>query len=317
MEPPPLKHSSQNVKLNHKKINKLAVPLPVNYVTPEWSAVPPSINNEYILDSEGFCDHFFLEVIKNGSVVEKINLNKSYLMLGRFEDVDILAEHPTISRYHVIFQYSNGLIDSNYPEGFYLYDLGSTHGTFLNKTRVEPNKYTFIPLDSILKFGQSTRLYVLHGPKPKYGSDDLKINLTHDQMKKIKEKHSQLSLKLRIRKEVEEEEKMERLKQSESSVDWGMSESDSKQIEEDADDKDNQVDESYFSSDPKKALKNYFDREGHEFEYEIEELAPGKYKCRIDLPITNDYGETLYAEVVHEGKKKESIVVCSLEGKIF
>ena len=61
-------------------------------------------------------------------------------------------------------------------------------------------------------------------------------------------------------------------------------------------------------------MKIYFEREGHELSYDIEELGPGKYRCRIDLPITNDYGESIFAEVVHEGKKKDSMVVCAMEG---
>ena len=317
-QPPPSTSSSKTLVSNVKQQKALSAPPPINYEKPEWSAEPPSTLGDNVLDPDGYCEHFFLEVIKNGSVVERIKLNKSMITLGRFEDVDILAEHPTISRYHVVFQYSNGLIDSNYPEGYYLFDLGSTHGTFLNKTRVHPNKYTFISLDSILKFGQSTRLYVLHGPKAKYSSDDLKINLTHEQMKKVKEKHSQLQLRLKIRKEVEEEERLERMKQEESSIDWGMNEQASKEDEKEEGDeedaKSDQVDESYFSADPKKALKIYFEREGHELSYDIEELGPGKYRCRIDLPITNDYGESIFAEVVHEGKKKDSMVVCAMEG---
>lgn len=284
------------------------------YSKPEWSGIPPPCQGENTLDEEGYCDHYFLEVIKNGIVIEKISLSKDFISFGRLDVCDVLCEHPTLSRYHAILQYSSG-DHPQYSQGFYVYDLNSTHGTYVNKTKVAPKQYTSFKLNSILKFGQSTRLYVLHGPKPKFSSDDLNINLTHEQMKKIKEKYDRISLKLKIRKEVEEEEKEEERKK-ENSFDWGINEGENG--DDDESNVDNpfaidQVDESFFASDPKKALKNFFDREGEELEYEVEEDGPGKYKCRIRLPVHNNYGEAIYAECSHDGRKKDCITACALE----
>lgn len=142
----------------------------------------------------------------------------------------------------------------------------------------------------------STRLYILHGPKPaQTGDDDLKINLTHEQMKKIKEKYDRIAMKLRIRKELEEEENTAGDGDSKG-IDWGIGEmhegGENDELEEDERDESgeyknpfaedlNQADESYYSDDPRKALKTYFDRENDELEYEMEELGIGKFKCRI------------------------------------
>lgn len=60
---------------------------------------------------------------------------------GRLNTCDVLCEHPSLSRYHSVLQYSNGS-NAKYPKGLYLIDLGSTHGTFINKTKLEPHKYT-------------------------------------------------------------------------------------------------------------------------------------------------------------------------------
>lgn len=299
--------------------NKLSKPLKsqnttLQYTKPEWSGRPPACITENILNEEGYCDHYFLEVIKNGTVIEKISLSKEFISFGRLDICDVLCEHPTLSRYHAILQYSSGE-SPQYSQGFYLYDLNSTHGTYVNKTKVIPNQFTPVKTESLIKFGQSTRLYVLHGPKPKFSSDDLDINLTHEQMKKIKEKYDRISLKLKIRKEVEDEEK-EKERNTENSVDWGMSER--MQESEDESNEQNpfaidQVDESFFASDPKKELKNFFDREGEDLEYEVEEDGPGKYKCRIRLPIHNNYGEAIYAECGHDGRKKDCITMCALE----
>jgi hypothetical protein len=154
-------------------------------------------------------------------------------------------------------------------------------------------------------------------------SDDLQINLTHEQMKKIKEKYSRIALKLKIRKELEDEEGEESEK-SKKEIDWGMKDELEKESDDDDDEegqkkKENpfavieEEDESFYSGDPKKALANYFNREGDELFYDVEDLGPGKFKCRIRLPLTNNLGESLYAEVAHDGKKKECVALCALE----
>eukprot|EP00899_Mesostigma_viride_P010022 jgi/Mesvir1/19020/Mv12788-RA.1 len=48
--------------------------------------------------------------------------------------------------------------------GVYVYDLGSTHGTFVNKRRVKPNVHVPLQVGDMLKFGLSTRSYILQGP---------------------------------------------------------------------------------------------------------------------------------------------------------
>ena len=293
-----------------------AKPPNFTYTLPKWSSIPPEAIGESELNEEGFCNHYYLEVIKNGTVVDKIKLNKEYFTLGRLDLCDILCEHPSLSRYHAVLQYSNGEIDSKYPQGFYLYDLNSGHGTFLNKKRLSPNEYVAFNLENMAKFGLSTRLYILHGPKPLNSSEDLKINLTHEQMKQVKDKYSRIAMKLKVRKELEEEE--ERKEKDSKGIDWGLGEEDKDGDEEEDKNYKNpfaveELDESYFSSDPKKALKNYFDREGEELEYESEQVSFGKFSCKIRLPLVDHNGEVVYAEVTHDGKKKECIAMCALE----
>lgn len=48
--------------------------------------------------------------------------------------------HPTVSRYHAVLQY-RGTPEGEKECGFYLYDLGSTHGTFLNKYKIKSRIY--------------------------------------------------------------------------------------------------------------------------------------------------------------------------------
>lgn len=45
----------------------------------------------------------------------------------------------------------------------YIYDLESHHGTFLNKMKIPSLHYISVPSESIVKFGESTRIYAIHG----------------------------------------------------------------------------------------------------------------------------------------------------------
>jgi pSer/pThr/pTyr-binding forkhead associated (FHA) protein len=108
-----------------QKIAESSIPLP--YKEPNWSGIP---NEAY-----GF------EVLKSGKILENVNLNsKPFYVFGRLSTCDIHMAHPTISRYHAVLQYRSQETENN-PIGFYIYDLGSTHGTFLNKNRIKSHMY--------------------------------------------------------------------------------------------------------------------------------------------------------------------------------
>lgn len=73
-----------------------------------------------------------MEVMKNGTLVETKDLGtQPYYTFGRSPTADVLLEHPSASRLHAVMQF-----DGTSKEAF-LYDCGSTHGTFLNKNRLK------------------------------------------------------------------------------------------------------------------------------------------------------------------------------------
>eukprot|EP01012_Entosiphon_sulcatum_P042017 TRINITY_DN5594_c0_g1_i1.p1 TRINITY_DN5594_c0_g1~~TRINITY_DN5594_c0_g1_i1.p1 ORF type:complete len:458 (+),score=99.96 TRINITY_DN5594_c0_g1_i1:29-1402(+) len=116
------------------------------YAPPEWSGTHP----------EG--TSCFFEVVKSGIVVETVPLNsKAFHVAGRHPTCDIVLDHPSSSRNHAVIQLR--------PDGsVFVYDLGSTHGTFYNKsTRLDPRVYVPLKVGDMLRFGQSTRFYVLAG----------------------------------------------------------------------------------------------------------------------------------------------------------
>ena len=70
-------------------------------------------------------------------------------------------------RHHAVLQFGQPTENDDVEfqkdgsSGFYLYDLGSTHGTYLNKTPVPSKKYYRVKVGHMMKFGGSSRLYIL------------------------------------------------------------------------------------------------------------------------------------------------------------
>ncbi|CAM6090513.1 unnamed protein product [Calypogeia fissa] len=114
------------------------------YVKPSWGAIPGQ--------------PFTLEILKEGNIlgVEDVS-KKAVYMFGRSDRCDFVLEHPTVSRYHAVLQYNSK------GESF-LYDLGSTHGTFVNKLQVKGREYVPLHVGDIVRFGFSSRLHVFQGP---------------------------------------------------------------------------------------------------------------------------------------------------------
>ncbi|KAJ6243840.1 nuclear inhibitor of protein phosphatase-1 [Anaeramoeba flamelloides] len=137
------------------------------YSVPEWSGFPKN--------------NWFLEVIKAGKVVEKIMLNGSeFYTIGRSEDADITMLNESISRRHAIIQHSK-------QGKIYLYDLGSTHGSFVNKQNISKKTYFQLKHNNFLTFGVSTRKLVLYSEeKEKTTREKEKKTIDEKQKKQFK-----------------------------------------------------------------------------------------------------------------------------------
>ena len=131
----------------------------MKYNVPEWGC---NCQKQY---------QYFMEIIKGGEEIGRVEFDEQetliqpggWLLIGRLPPDDPLPHltmtHPSVSRQHAALQMKgNGQM--------YLYDLGSTHGSFLNKRKVRPK--TFIPLrcGDLLRFGQSSRMYHLTSRSP-------------------------------------------------------------------------------------------------------------------------------------------------------
>jgi len=95
-----------------------------------------------------------------------IHRNSGYLIGRERKIVDIPADHPSCSSQHAVIQFR--LVDHTRENGTetrkvkpYMMDLESTNGTFLNNEKIDPRKYYELKEKDVLKFGFSTREYVL------------------------------------------------------------------------------------------------------------------------------------------------------------
>jgi hypothetical protein len=129
-------------------------------------------------------------VLKGGVIVgeEQLVDGKGCHIIGRLAGgaVDILMEHPFISRQHAALVYgvrppssTASVEDCRGEAEMYIVDLGSTHGTYVNKVKIgTPLQYRRLYVGDVIKIGASSRLLIVKGPEahapPEYDSANLR-----------------------------------------------------------------------------------------------------------------------------------------------
>lgn len=174
-------------------------------------------------------------------------------------------------------------MDDNEGTGWYLFDLGSTHGTYLNKKQIPPKVYCRLRSGHIFRLGASTRLFILQGPE----DDQEPISeLSVTQLKELKQR------KLEEMSHLENEELAEGFDHisvfsnsgsplaHSGGIDWGLGE-DAKEENPFAENpyalpEEAMGNESLYLDDPKKTLRGWFEREGYELEYKVSLMSRGK-----------------------------------------
>ncbi|CAL8285754.1 unnamed protein product [Lota lota] len=303
---------------------------PIPYTEPPWGGIASEIPYE-------------LEILKNGAIVDTLPLtHSSYFVVGRLPVCDVSLEHPSISRYHAVLQYrcQSGEDGSEGEErGFYIHDLGSTHGTVVNKNKIPPKTYIRLHVGHVLKFGGSTRLFVLQGPEFDV-EEESKLTVTELRERSRKQR---AELEKRMMGEGSDDDddeddddnedkdgkdgemegegggnkKQGKGKKGDSGCSWGMAEEAAPEEDEDEENpfatEFQEDQEAAYLKDPKKALQGFYDREGEELEFEYEDQNHGVWLCRIKLPVDDAAGKQLVAEVTHTGKKKDAAIQCCLD----
>lgn len=105
---------------------------------------------------------------KNEQSLDTIYIHRqSCFMIGRDKKIcEIAVDHPSCSKQHAALQYR--LVNYEREDGRagkrvrpYIIDLESANGTFVNNNKIEPRKYFELFEKDVLKFGFSSREYVL------------------------------------------------------------------------------------------------------------------------------------------------------------
>lgn len=92
-------------------------------------------------------------------------------MIGRDRKIaDFPIDHPSCSKQHAVIQYRSlqyDRLDKSVGRRTrpYIIDLGSANGTYLNKERIQPERYYELMEKDVLKFGFSTREFVILNEK--------------------------------------------------------------------------------------------------------------------------------------------------------
>ena len=101
--------------------------------------------------------------MKQGSTLESQRLSaKSCWFLGRVPDCDLQMHHESVSRYHAVLQYGDPASDGR--KCWFIYDLGSTHGTRLDNVKINSNEFKECKDGSVIQLGASTRTLVISYP---------------------------------------------------------------------------------------------------------------------------------------------------------
>ena len=112
--------------------------------------------------------HWRLYTFKGDDTLPTLHIHRqSAYLLGRDRRVaDIPIDHPSCSKQHAALQYR--LVNYRRPDGkqgrrvrLYVIDLNSANGTYINNQRIEGQKYVELLEKDVVKFGFSTREYVL------------------------------------------------------------------------------------------------------------------------------------------------------------
>nr|CAH7714660.1 unnamed protein product [Callosobruchus chinensis] len=114
-----------------------------HYEVPNWAGKPPV--------------GLHLDVLKGDKLIQKLMIDekKCYLFGRNSQMNDFAIDHASCSRVHAAFVWHKHLNRA------FLVDLGSTHGTYIGKMRLEGYKPTQLPIDSGFHFGASTRNYII------------------------------------------------------------------------------------------------------------------------------------------------------------
>ncbi|KAH9253990.1 hypothetical protein BASA81_008114 [Batrachochytrium salamandrivorans] len=128
-----------------------------SFTPPEWAV---ALNSS---KTEGIAIH----VVKEGEVVDTLKLDETastFALFGRCPGLSS-ASSPHQGKYvtllHASISRSHAAVVRSSEGTMFVFDLGSSHGTLVNGTRLVPFVATPLSNRSAIRFGQSSRIYLV------------------------------------------------------------------------------------------------------------------------------------------------------------
>ncbi|KAL2917345.1 hypothetical protein HK105_203009 [Polyrhizophydium stewartii] len=224
------------------------------------------------------------QAIKGGAIVDQTPLfRQEYIVFGRLPVCDVPLDHQSISRYHAVIQFKT-------DGSAFIYDLGSSHGTFLNKVLLPKREFRPIRAGDMVRFGQSTRVHILMGPEQEQPEIAFKTTLAPTRPRAEPDPPEDTGVTWGFAEDAYEGDEF-------AGKDIDMSAIDIASIDPNA----------FYFADPRKALRVWFESRGDEMAFQYEEEGPGAmrtYTARIELPVETGMG-TLSA-TGRAGRKRDA-----------
>ncbi|KAL3315129.1 Nuclear inhibitor of protein phosphatase 1 [Cichlidogyrus casuarinus] len=120
------------------------------------------VTDSYLIRAGKPHEGLHMDVMKDGKLVQKLMIDeKKFYYFGRNRQMcDFAVDHQSCSRCHA------ALVWHSYLKCPFLVDLGSVHGTYIGRVRLESKTPQKVPFGAEIHFGASTRVYVIR-EKPK------------------------------------------------------------------------------------------------------------------------------------------------------
>lgn len=162
-DPPPIEKQKPNFNatgLLAKEANTVAGTKTVlKYHEPAEARKPPSD------------EQWRMFIFKGKDMLDTVHLyQRSCWLMGREQAVvDLLVEHPSISKQHAVIQFRYHSKRNEYGEKFdsvkpYLIDLESANATRLNGEKIAASRFVELQDGDVIGFGDSVREYVMMLP---------------------------------------------------------------------------------------------------------------------------------------------------------
>lgn len=172
---PPIEKEKPNFGLSGKltedtnKVNGVVI----NYAEPSEARKPKRRWRLYPFKGEQSLQTFYIH-------------RQSCFLIGRDRKIcDIPVDHPSCSKQHAVLQYR--LVPYEKDDGTtskrvrpYILDMNSANGTFVNNKKIDSKKYVELLEKDVIKFGFSSREYVLLHENSK--DDDLDDDIGNEEV---------------------------------------------------------------------------------------------------------------------------------------